>query len=65
MNDGRRLMPSNSTTVGTIGGASLAPVIVWIINQFTTQPMPAEVAAPLGAFIGNFVGYFFEGGRKS
>lgn len=60
----KRLMPSNSTFIGTGGGAALAPVLVWLFGTFTHVQMPAEVAAGLGAIIGNVLGYFFEGGRR-
>lgn len=60
----QRLMPSNSTTVGTLGGGALAPVLVWALGTFTHVTMPPEIAASLGAVIGNVLGYFFEGGRK-
>lgn len=60
----QRLMPSNSTTIGTVGGAGLAPVLVWIFSTFTSVVMPPEVAAAMGAVIGNLLGYFFEGGKK-
>lgn len=62
---GPRYMPSNSTTIGTLGGAGLSPLIIWALNTYTHANMPAEVAASAGAFIGNLIGYFFEGGRKS
>jgi hypothetical protein len=63
-NGNKRLMPSNSTTIGTVGGAGLAPLIVWLIGLFGTE-MPPEAAAGVGSVIGNLIGYFFEGGRKS
>jgi outer membrane lipoprotein SlyB len=61
----RRLMPSNSTTVGTLGGAGIGPIIVWALGAFTGVLVPAEVAAAIGSVVGNLIGYFFEGGRKS
>jgi hypothetical protein len=60
-----RYMPSNSTMVGTVGGVSAAPFIVWALEVFTHQPVPSVVAASLGAFLGQVAGYFFKGGRKS
>lgn len=62
--NGKRLMPSNSTSIGTVGGAGLAPVLVWLLGTVVHVPVPPEVAAALGAVIGNVLGYFFEGGRK-
>jgi hypothetical protein len=62
-NGTKRLMPSNSTTVGTVGGAGLAPLIVWLISLFGAD-VPPEAAASVGALVGNLIGYFFEGGRK-
>lgn len=59
-----RLMPSNSTTVGTLGGAGIAPIIVWVLNTYTGAAVPPEIAAAIGSLVGNFIGYFFEGGRK-
>lgn len=59
-----RYMPSNSTTIGTLGGAGLSPLIVWALNTYTHASMPPEIAASAGALIGNLIGYFFEGGRK-
>lgn len=61
----KRLMPSNSTTIGTLGGVGFAPVLVWIATTFAHVEMPAEVAAALGSVVGNLIGYFFEGGRKA
>lgn len=59
-----RYMPSASTTVGTLGGAGVGPIIVWALTAFTNVVMPPEVAAAIGAVIGNAIGYFFEGGRR-
>lgn len=56
--------PTTSTTVGTLGGAGIGPVIVWALNAFAGVEVPAEVAASLGAILGNVIGYFFDGGRK-
>lgn len=64
-NNGRRLMPSNSTTVGTVGGAGVAPIIVWALGAFTNVVVPPEIAAAIGSVVGNIIGYFFEGGRKA
>lgn len=63
--DGKRLMPSNSTTIGTIGGAGVGPIFVWALHAFTGVEVPAEIAAAIGSLLGNLIGYFFEGGRKS
>jgi outer membrane lipoprotein SlyB len=60
-----RLMPSNSTTVGTLGGASAGPILVWALGAFTHVTVPPEIAAAIGSVVGNVIGYFFEGGRKS
>jgi outer membrane lipoprotein SlyB len=59
-----RYMPSNSTAIGTLGGAGVAPIIVWALGAFTHVIVPAEIAAALGSVIGNGLGYFFEGGRR-
>jgi hypothetical protein len=63
-NGSKRLMPSNSTTIGTVGGAGLAPLIVWLIGLLGAE-MPAEAAAGVGSVIGNLIGYFFKGGRQT
>lgn len=63
-NGNKRLMPSNSTTIGTVSGVGLGPIIVWAIGTFTGVVVPPEVAASIGAVVGNLCGYFFEGGRK-
>lgn len=60
-----RLMPSNSTTIGTLGGAGVGPIIVWALGAFTGVMVPPEIAAAIGSVVGNLIGYFFEGGRKS
>jgi hypothetical protein len=62
--NGSRLMPSRSTVFGTGGGVALAPILIWIFGLFTDVQMPPEIAAGIGALIGNVIGYFFEGGRK-
>lgn len=64
--NGKRLIapPSNSTTMGTLGGVGMGPIIVWLITTFTGVEVPPEIAASIGAVIGNLIGYFFEGGRK-
>jgi len=62
--NGKRLMPSNSTTVGTVSGAGVGTIIVWALGAFWHVAVPPEVAASIGAVVGNFIGYFFEGGRK-
>lgn len=62
---GKRLMPSNSTTVGTLAGGSLATIIVWLLEALGHLTVPSTVASAIGAVVGNGVGYFFEGGRKS
>lgn len=56
--------PSNSTTLGALGGASLTPIIIWALG-LAHVAMPPEVAASAGAILGNLIGYFFEGGRKT
>ena len=61
--NGRKLMPSNSTVVGGLGGAGLAPLLILIAAHFGV-PLDASTAAALGSIIGNALGYFFEGGRK-
>jgi len=58
-------MPSNSTTIGTLGGVGVGPILVWALNTYTHAQVPAEIAASFGAVLGNLIGYFFEGGRKS
>lgn len=63
--NGKRLMPSNSTTIGTVGGAGVGPILVWALSTFGHVVVPAEIAASIGAVVGNLIGYFFEGGRKS
>ena len=60
----KRLMPSNSTTVGALGGAGLGPILVWVLQTYTHVLIPAEIAIAIGALLGNTFGYFFEGGRK-
>ncbi len=60
----KSMMPSNSTFVGTGGGAALAPILVWLFGTFTHVQIPPEIAAGIGAIIGNVLGYFFEGGRQ-
>lgn len=62
---GKRLMPSNSTTVGALGGVGVGTIVVWAITAFTGVQVPAEVAASIGALLANLIGYFFEGGRKA
>jgi outer membrane lipoprotein SlyB len=61
----KRLMPSNSTTVGTLGGAGVGPILVWALGAFTGVVVPPEIAAAIGSVVGNLIGYFFEGGRKA
>jgi outer membrane lipoprotein SlyB len=61
----KRLMPSNSTTVGVLGGAGVGSIVVWALGAFTGVVVPPEIAASIGALVGNLIGYFFEGGRKS
>lgn len=56
--------PSTSTTVGTLGGAGVGPIIVWALSAFGGVEVPPEVAASIGAVVGNLIGYFFEGGRR-
>lgn len=62
-NAGKRLMPSNSTLIGGVGGAGLAPIVVWVAGVFGLE-MDAGTAAAFGALLGNILGYFFEGGRR-
>lgn len=64
-NGNKRLMPSHSTTVGTLGGVGVGPIIVWALGAFTNVVVPPEIAASIGAVVGNLIGYFFEGGRKA
>lgn len=59
----RRLMPSSSTVAGGVGGAGLAPIVVWVVGLLGVS-IDAGTAAALGALLGNLIGYFFEGGRK-
>lgn len=59
----KRLMPSNSTTIGTLGGIGVSPLLVWLVS-LTGTTMPPEAAASAGALVGNVIGYFFEGGRR-
>jgi hypothetical protein len=59
----KRLMPSNSTLIGGVGGAGLAPIVVWITSVLGLE-MDAGTAAAFGALIGNILGYFFDGGRR-
>jgi outer membrane lipoprotein SlyB len=61
----KRLMPSNSTTVGVLGGAGVGSIVVWALGAFTSVVVPPEIAASIGALVGNLIGYFFEGGRKA
>lgn len=56
--------PSASTTIGTFGGVGAGPIIVWALAAFAHVTIPPEIAASIGAFVGNLIGYFFEGGRK-
>ena len=35
------------------------------VRAFDKPVSGAEIAASIGAVVGNLVGYFFEGGRKS
>jgi hypothetical protein len=55
--------PSAATTIGTVGGVGLGPIVVWALT-LAHVIVPPEVAASIGAVVGNLVGYFFEGGRK-
>lgn len=64
-NAARRFMPSNSTTIGTVGGAGIGPIVVWLVGAFGGVTVPPEIAAAIGSVTGNLIGYFFEGGRKA
>jgi hypothetical protein len=58
-----RLMPSNSTVVGLLGGGGFAATVVWLARIFGIE-VPPDVAVWLGSLLGALAGYPFEGGRK-
>lgn len=49
--------PAVVTTIGTIGGVSLGPLIVWLVAAIWDKQMPAEAAAALGALIAQAANY--------
>lgn len=44
-------------TIGTIGGVSLAPLVVWLVDAIWHLQMPAEAAAAIGALIAQIANY--------
>ena len=41
-----------------VAGSAATPLVVWLVNSiFPENPMPAEVAASLGAVLGSILAY--------
>lgn len=57
-------LPSRPVAVGTVGGGSAAPLVVWLLGLFGVE-VPPEIAATIGSVLGGVFGYIVRGGRKS
>lgn len=55
------LAPVRKVAAGGIGGA-ISTILVWIIQQWMRQPIPAEVAAAITTVIVFMVGYLTPAG---
>ncbi len=56
--------PSSSTVASTLAGAAVV-VVVYVVDHFTPEPLPAPVVAALTTIATVGLGYFFSGGRSN
>lgn len=56
---GESMQPSvrPSAIVATIGGVSLAPLVIWLADAIWNLQMPPEAAAAVGALIAQIANY--------